>query len=139
MPLRNPLFKSGRRAGVALAAGVLFATTASAQQQPDLTTLHDALHLTASQEGAWAAYKATVVPAASSQARRQAAAQLFPTLPAPRRIDLVEAEMQEELADLHRQAQALKTFYAVLDTQQQHIFDTQTLPPRGSDRNGGEN
>jgi hypothetical protein len=54
---------------------------------------------------------------------------LFPTLTAPRRIDLVEAEMQQDLADLHRQAQALKAFYAILTPPQQRTFDTKTLPP----------
>jgi hypothetical protein len=129
MLFRKPLLGFGVLAALALASG------AKAQQQPpNLTALHDALHLTAAQESAWSAYKASVIPPAGAQARRQAAAELFPTLPAPRRIDLVEAEMQQDMDELHRQAQALKTFYATLDTQQQRIFDTQTLPSQGSGR-----
>jgi len=128
MTLRNSIF------GLGLAAGLALASAVAAQQQPNLEALHDALHLTAAQEGAWAAYKASVVPPAGAQARRQAAAQMFATLPAPRRVDLVEAEMKEDMADLHRQGEALKAFYASLDTQQQRIFDTQTLPPPGSGR-----
>jgi hypothetical protein len=58
---------------------------------------------------------------------------LFPTLTAPRRIDLVEAEMQQDLADVHRQSEALKAFYATLTPDQQRIFDIQTLPSESSD------
>ena len=132
MPFRKPLLALGVLAAAALSAA---ATGALAQQQqPDFTALHDALHLTAAQESAWAAYKAATIPSQGAQSRRQAAMQMFPTIPAPRRIDLVEAEMQEDLTDLHRQGVALKTFYSVLDTQQQRIFDTQTLPRQGSGR-----
>jgi hypothetical protein len=128
MPLRKSL------AGLGLLAGLALAVPAWAQQQPNLTALHNALHLTAEQEGAWSAYKAAVVPSQSAQNRRRAAAQLFPTLPAPRRIDLVEAEMQQDLADLRRQAQALKAFYSALSPAQQRTFDQQTLPQQGSGR-----
>ena len=128
MLLRKSVFGLGFVIGLALAGA------AAAQQGPNLTALHDALHLTASQESAWSAYKASVAPQAGADQRRRAAARLFPTLPAPRRIDLVEAEMRQDLEDLHRQAEALKTFYATLDTQQQRIFDQQTLPPPGSGR-----
>ena len=129
MPFRKPLL-----ALCALAAAAVATGASAQQQQPDFTALHDALHLTASQESAWAAYKAATIPSQGAQSRRQAAMQMFSTLPAPRRIDLVEAEMQQDLTDLHRQGLALKTFYSVLDTQQQHIFDTQTLPRQGSGR-----
>lgn len=130
MPLRKRLI------GLGLCAGLAVASAASGQT-PNLTTLHDALHLSASQEGAWNTYKASVSPAAQAQQRRRAAAMLFPTLTAPRRIDLVEAEMRQDLADLHRQAEALKTFYATLSPAQQRTFDTQTLPPP-QDRDGAE-
>jgi hypothetical protein len=100
---------------------------------PSLGALHDALHLTAGQEAAWSAYQALIPPPAQARARHQAAAMLFPTLTAPRRIDLVEAEMQQDLADVHRQSEALKTFYATLTPDQQRIFDIQTLPSESSD------
>ena len=45
------------------------------------------------------------------------------------------AEMQQDLADVRRQAQALKTFYAALDADQQRIFDTMTAPSANSDEN----
>jgi hypothetical protein len=114
--------------GLGLCAGLAFATAAQSQSS-NITALHSALHLTASQESAWTTYTASIATAADAQKRRQAAEALFPTISAPRRFDLMEAEMQQELADLHRQSDALKTFYATLTPSQQHIFDTQTLPP----------
>lgn len=119
---------------IALIAGLAAAGAASSQTQ-NLSALHDSLHLSASQEGAWSAYKAATTPSPEAQQRRRAAAQLFPQLTAPRRIDLVEAAMQQDLADLHRQGEALKSFYATLSPAQQRTFDTQTLPPPSS-RNG---
>ena len=118
--------------GFSLWVGLAFAATVHAQpsgQAPNLTALHDALHLSAAQEADWTTYKASVSASSAAQQRRRSAAMLFPTLTAPRRIDLVEAEMQQDLEDFHRQAQALKTFYATLKPEQQRMFDTQTLPP----------
>ena len=116
-------------AAIAALTALALAGAANAQP-PNLNALHDALHLTPAQEPAWTAYKAAVAPPADAQQRRRSAATLFPTLTAPRRIDLVEAEMQRDLDDLHRESQALKTFYATLTAAQQKIFDTKTLPPR---------
>ena len=123
MPFRKRLIGFGLFAGLAAAAA------AQAQQPPNLNTLHDALHLRIGQESAWAAYKASVAPSPQAQQRRRAAAMLFPTITAPRRIDLVQAEMQRDLDDFRRQADALKAFYATLSPEQQRVFDTQTLPP----------
>ena len=119
---------------VVLAAGLAAggAQAQGPQRGPNLNALHDALHLTPAQEPAWNAYKATATPSAQALQRRRSAAMLFPTLTAPRRVDLVEAEMQQDIADLHRQGEALKAFYAGLTPAQQRTFDTQTLPPRQS-------
>lgn len=124
-----------RLAGLSVLAGLAFASAAGAQTTPNLKSLHDALHLTSSQEPAWTAYQASVMQPQAQQ-RRRAAALLFPNLTAPRRVDLVEAEMQQDLADLRRQGAALKTFYVALTPAQQRVFDAQTLPPqpgRGGD------
>lgn len=108
------------------------ATGTPGQQDPAqaLEALHRALNLTPDQEGAWAAYRAADVPNAAQQ-RRDAAAAMFAQIDAPHRMDLVEAEMRQELADLQRQSRALKAFYARLSPQQQRIFDVRTLPPQG--------
>lgn len=93
--------------------------------------LHLALHLAPSQETAWQQYRSQSDVPDRAQERRRSASTLFPTLDAPHRMDLVEAEMRQELADLQRQSQALKGFYAVLTPEQRRIFDTRTLPPEG--------
>jgi hypothetical protein len=116
---------------IALVAGLALAGAAQAQTT-NLKALHDALHLTADQEPAWNDYKATATASPQAQQRRRSAAQLFPTLTAPRRMDLVEAAMQQDLAELHRQGEALKSFYARLSPAQQRTFDAQTLPPPSS-------
>lgn len=102
-----------------------------AQQSPDqdFATLHAALHITAPQESAWAAYRAAAPSPAVTEQRRNAAARMFPTLTSPRRIDLVEAEMRQELTELQRQSTALKALYATLSPEQQRVFDERTLPP----------
>ena len=121
------------RAMLGLAASLVLATAAWSQPS-NLIALHDALHLGADQEPGWNAYAASVATPPGTRQRRRAAAMLFPTLTAPRRIDLVEAEMREDLLELHREAEALKTFYAVLTPAQQKIFDAKTLPaPRDRD------
>jgi len=118
----------------ALAAGLalVLGTGPAAAQTVGLTPieqLHQALHLAPSQEGAWQLYRSAADIPDKAQSRRQSASVLFRTLDAPRRMDLVEAEMRQELADLQRQSQALKAFYAALTPEQQHIFDARTLPP----------
>ncbi len=118
-----------------LCATLALATTAQAQP-PNLSALHDALHLTAEQEAGWNAYKASVSAPSQDQQRRRSAAMMFPTLTAPRRMDLIEAEMQQALAELHHQAQALKAFYGALSPDQQRVFDAKTLPPQQT-RDGG--
>lgn len=91
--------------------------------------LHQALHLTGSQEGAWQLYRNAADAPDKAQSRRRSASGLFRTLDAPRRMDLVEAEMSEELAEVQHQSQVLKAFYTVLSPQQRRVFDQRTLPP----------
>ena len=93
--------------------------------------LHQALHLTPSQETAWQLYRSASDVPDKAQSRRRAASTLFRTLDAPRRMDLVEAEMRQELTDLEHQSQVLKAFYATLTPDQKHVFDERTLPPPG--------
>ncbi len=118
---------------VALIAAVL-AMPAMAQNGPtpeqELVALHDALRLTAAQENPWAAYRAAAPAPGVTEQRRAAADRMFPGLTAPRRIDLVEAEMRQELTELQRQSAALKALYAALSPEQQRIFDERTLPPQ---------
>ena len=97
--------------------------------EQDFASLHNALHISAQQEAAWAAYRAAAPSPEATEQRRNAAAQMFPTLTSPRRIDLVEAEMRQELVELQRQSAALKALYGSFTPEQQRVFDERTLPP----------
>jgi hypothetical protein len=100
---------------------------ASAQNPPSrLTQLHDALHLAPTQDPAWRSYVAAVAANPQMQARRNATGSLLPTLPTPRRIALIEATMSQDIADFHRQGEAVIAFYNQLTPDQQAIFDRQT-------------
>jgi hypothetical protein len=125
--------------GVALA--LLMCGPVSAQQDygqppgystPDaaMRNLHDALHLSAQQEAAWQTYSAQMTTADQGRVRQQAGEQMMASLDAPHRMDLVEAEMRQELADFQIRAHALKSLYAVLTPAQRRTFDDRTLPPQ---------
>jgi hypothetical protein len=96
-----------------------------------VTALHQSLHLTPQQEPAWKAYRDAAAVPAKAQGRRQAASKMFPSLTSPQRMDLIDAEMRQEMQDFKAQSEALKAFYGTLSPDQKRIFDKQTLPPRG--------
>jgi hypothetical protein len=136
--------QSPRRKLLGLGLGVCAALTCSASPawsqnigQSPLNALHHALHLNAAQESAWQAYRAQAAAPSKAQDRRRVAERMFPTLSAPQRMDLVEAEMRQELLDLQAQSQALKTFYATLSPQQKATFDAKTLPPEQGQQDPG--
>ncbi len=112
--------------GVAALAAVTIALPAQAQT-PDLSSLHDALHLTAAQEDGWRGYRAAITPDTSTEARRRSAAMMMTTLTTPRRLDLINAEMEEDFSAMRRQGEAVIAFYATLTPDQQRTFDRQTL------------
>lgn len=112
-------------------AGLILAGGAQAQTT-QLSSLHDALHLNDAQEGGWRAYVAAIRPDADSEARHREAGRLMATLTTPRRVDLINAEMDEDAAAVHRQGEAVKAFYASLAPDQQRTFDRQTAPPSGA-------
>jgi hypothetical protein len=131
-----------RRQLLSLAIGLLLSGTALAQQAPngqgsgpDLNRLHAALRLNPQQEGAWASYAAALTPDSQAQSRRQAAQQMLPTLPTPRRIALMQSEMAADAADLRRIGDAVVAFYGQLTPAQQQVFDRETLP-QGSPAGG---
>ena len=115
-------------AGLALVLGAGPAAAQTSELSP-VELLHQSLHLTPAQEGAWQAYRSAADAPDKAQARRRAASGLFRTLDAPHRMDLVEAEMRAELTDLQHQSEALKAFYAALSPEQRVVFDARTLPP----------
>lgn len=123
-----------RRALLAIGIGLLAAASAQAESiglSPN-EALHQSLRLDARQEVLWTAYRAATGTPGAAQARRSAASALFPTLDAPHRMDLVAAELRQELTDVERQSNALKAFYAALSPGQQRTFDAGTLPRQTS-------
>ncbi len=100
-------------------------------QTSQLSSLHDALHLTGAQEDGWRAYVAAIGPNPGADARRRETARMMPTLPTPRRVDLINAEVDEDTAMVHRQGAAVKAFYASLNPDQQRAFDRQTAQMQG--------
>ncbi len=100
-------------------------------QTSRLSSLHDALHLTAAQEDGWRAYVAAISPDPSAEARHREMQRMMPTLPTPRRVDLVNAEVDADAAMVHRQGAAVKAFYASLSPPQQDAFDHQTAQAQG--------
>jgi len=124
--------KSGLLATLGVAAAIVLASPGAAlAQAQDAAELHAALHLTLQQETAWRAYQAALEPDKVSQARHQSAQMMMAGLPTPRRIDLLDANMQADLEVMHRQGEATKAFYAGLTPEQQKVFDRETLPPPG--------
>lgn len=120
----------GMATGLVLVAGTAFAQSNGGQSNAaQVEQLHQALHLSVAQDAAWQLYRSAADVPDKAQARRRAASSLFRTVDSPHRMDLVEAEMRQELDDLQRQSRALKSFYATLSPEQQHTFDVRTLPP----------
>ena len=111
-------------------AGAAMAQPAS----PQLSKLHDDLRLTQDQQGAWDQYTAAMNDGGQMQARRNAAEQLLPQIPTPRRLALMEATMSQELTDFRRQSQAIQAFYGSLTPDQQRTFDRDTLPQANAAR-----
>jgi hypothetical protein len=117
-------------------AGASYAQSGGYPSQ--LTGLHDALHLTNAQEGGWRAYVAAISPDPASEARRSEMARMIPSLPTPRRVDLINAEVDADAAMVHRQGAAVKAFYASLTPDQQRTFDRQTATQAGGAQAGGQ-
>lgn len=96
-----------RSAAIGFGVAFLLATGAAAQAlPPKLVALHEALHLSGDQEAAWRDYVAAISPRPDQQARRQAADQLIPLVPTPRRIALMQAAMDQDAPISAARAQA---------------------------------
>ena len=115
-------------AAAAIALSLALAAGPAAQQQPDLAALHNALHLTSTQEVAWKTFAAASAPDPNQSARDRTAEQMLPGLTAPQRVDLSIAVMEADLDTLRTRGQALKAFYATLTPVQRTAFDGQTSP-----------
>src|SRR5271168_173283 len=77
-------------------------------QTRDLQRLHDVLHLSSQQEDGWRSFQMTMVVDPTETARQRNAAEMMPTLSAPRRVDLSIAAMEADLEALKHRGAALK-------------------------------
>lgn len=108
------------------AALILFGPVRAQMTSP--SELHSALHLTADQEAAWKAYQQGIAPDPTARSRQRATQMLMPNLPTPRRVDLINAQMQADMDAVRREGEAVKTFYEALTPPQQRVFDNETAP-----------
>jgi LTXXQ motif family protein len=113
-----------------LAAAAALSGSAQAQTS-QLSGLHDALHLNPAQEDGWRAYVAAISPDPMANARHQETGRMLPSLPTPRRVDLINAQVDADAAMVHRQGVAVKAFYAGLSPTQQQTFDRLTAAAQG--------
>jgi hypothetical protein len=108
--------------GLALAGSAAYA-------QPNTGRLHDALNLSPQQDQAWRAYQGAIAQDPQQRARGEQAQMLMPTLPTPRRLALIRAQMQSDMAVFEQNSQAVLAFYAALSPEQQRVFDRETSQP----------
>lgn len=91
------------------------------------------LKLTPAQEGAWTSFTAAMQPPANMPARPDRAA--MEKMTTPERIDRMNAMHAQRGAEMAKRTGAVKTFYAVLSSEQKAVFDAQHKGRGG--RHGG--
>lgn len=80
------------------------------------------LKLRPDQEAAFAAFQASMAPPPHDE-RMKHDHVAMETLTTPQKLDMMQARMTEHLARMQQHIQAVKTFYAALSPEQQHVFD----------------
>ena len=105
-----------------------------ARMDEHLTALKSRLKITPAQEGAWNTFTATMTPPArmgerATTEQRADYAKDYAKLSTPERIDKMRVlrtqRMAEMTASMDQRGEAIKSFYAVLDPEQQKIFDAE--------------
>lgn len=96
----------------------------------------ETLQITPAQEGAWAAWTASMQPPANWKRPDRAE---FERLTTPERIDRMRVMRTERMAVMDKRAEATKAFYATLNPIQKRVFDLETARRghRGGDHEGG--
>lgn len=84
------------------------------------------LKLTPEQEPAWNAFIARTQPQAGA-AHRQGAREDWSKLTTPQRLDKMQALKAERDAAMAKRVDAIKSFYATLNADQQKVFDSKRL------------
>lgn len=104
---------------------IALALAGGAHAQSQTTLLHDALHLSAAQEDAWKVYQRAMADP-DEEARARQTRMMLPTLPTPRRLALIRAQMEADLVSFDRRSRVVEGFYAGLSPEQQRVYDRQT-------------
>ena len=89
-----------------------------------LAELKGKLKLEASQDAAWVAFEQSMQMASPVQGHPDRAAMAKMTT--PERLDQMEAHKAQRDAQMKKHADATKTFYAALNSNQKKVFDTET-------------
>lgn len=93
-----------------------------------MAKLHDALKLSASQEGGWKNFTQEIKPEERGPAfDREAMAKLS----TPERLDRMLEKSRERQQKMESHVQAIKTFYTTLNPEQRKVFDEQFHSHRG--------
>jgi hypothetical protein len=85
--------------------------------------LHDVLKLTEAQEAAWKTFTAQMAPHRHMHCGKKAAGNT-----APERMEAMLGMMRRHLRQTKKRTDAVKTFYAVLTSEQQKVFDANFMP-----------
>jgi periplasmic protein CpxP/Spy len=85
------------------------------------------LKITPAQEPAWNAFVARTQPQART-AMRQDKREDWSGLTTPERLDRMKARETARSAAMDQRADAIRSFYAALDAEQQKVFDSKRLP-----------
>ena len=115
-----------------------FAARAKDRMDRRAKALHDVLNIRPDQEAAFQAYEAAMRPNMTRKADlRRGGPQAAQPVPSttPERLDRMAARMADMQKAFATRAAAIKTFYAALNPDQRHTFDS--LPMLEGDRMGG--
>ena len=109
-----------------------------AKRQADLKAK---LMLAPAQEGAWSQYVAAMQPPADMARRmdleqRKKMHEEMEKLSTPERIDRMNAMKSQRDTEMARRAEAVKSFYAALNPDQQKVYDTNAMRPGRGGRHG---
>jgi protein CpxP len=88
------------------------------------------LQLTPAQEPAWLAFVARMQPEKGARVQRertQSEGTKWSELTTPQRLDLMQARMAEREAAMGKRFEAIKSFYATLNSSQQKVFDGERI------------
>lgn len=117
---------------VALIAASLFAPlllARAAVAQPPLEALPQILQLELSQQPAWRAYMDAQAQDRADAAHQAGQAEQLNSLPTPARLEALMDQLKAQQAAFAREADATRSFYAVLSPEQRMVFDRVTRLP----------